>query len=608
MKKSVKNFGIFGILLAFAFVIIFSGFVYADNSVCCERLKTNSDGSGGQWCQMAPIDSCAIGTNPETGQSYKQAPTSCASTSFCSVGTCVNSQAGLCEEGISQIVCSQSNGGVWDERPASEIPSCRLGCCNLGSNGANLATEVRCSEMSSFYGLRVNFNSGITSELECLATAGGAEKGACVYETETKRSCSMITKSECNELQANISTSNTPEFYEGYLCSSEELEGVDCGPSEETRCVVGEDEVYFVDTCGNTANIYDANKQNDPSYWSRIIQKEDSCGFGSSNANSASCGNCGFNIGSTCKAYERGEKAQPAYGDFICKDLGCTYEGVKYQHGEQWCGEAPGTPKLSDPGQNGSYVFNKKGAVQNANKENLPGSVFTKLTCFNGEITIDNCYDGRQKVCIEDKINNFRNAACMPNTWQECYGITNEADCMDRDARKCTWLPNAYPFPAAGSSEVPKTSPSDIVVVPFVGGVGYELGGACVPLNAPGFDFWEGEGNGEAISSLGTIKCEYDIRWDAVNGYFFEDDKGQECLTGAGEGSEGGRNIRNDWLKLNLDRCLQIGDSGPKLNYLGYPGEAQIIAEKIFGDGAIGQQVIYDGKTMTGQTGGAKII
>ncbi|MCR4327136.1 MAG: hypothetical protein NUV46_00975 [Nanoarchaeota archaeon] len=596
MKKSVTKTRLLGILLAFAFILITLNFVSAENNVCCERIKTNSDGSGGQWCQMAPVEAC------DTSDGLRTAPTSCQSTEFCSVGTCVDIQKGLCESGVSSVVCGES-GGFFDERSPSEIPSCKLGCCVLGQNGANLATEVRCSEMSSLYGVNINFNPGITSELLCLATAGGAEKGACVYETETVRTCSMLSRSECNDLQGNISTANIPEFYEGYLCSSAELQGVDCGPSEETTCIIGEDEIYFVDTCGNTANIYDSSRQSDPLYWSKIIQKEDSCGAGNSNANSASCGNCNFYSGSTCKEYVRGETAQPAYGDFICKDLGCKYEEVSYQHGEQWCGEAPGTPKLTDPTQTGNYVFNGNSDAQDTKKENLPGSVFTKLTCFNGEITVDNCYDGRQKVCIEDEINGFKNAACMPNSWQECYGITNEGDCMDRNARKCNWLPEAYPFPTASSSEVPKTSPNDIFADYWSGsGSQYILAGACVPLNAPGFDFWKGEGNGEAISSLGTIVCEYDIRWSVANGYYFEEGKGRECLTSAEEGGDGGRKIRNDWLDINLARCLQIGDSGPKLNYLGYPGESQIIAEKILAGGVKGQQIAYDGKTMTGRT------
>jgi hypothetical protein len=33
-----------------------------------------------------------------------------------------------------------------------------------------------------------------------------------------------------------------------------------CGKTTNTVCVEGKDEVYFVDSCGNVANIYDASK------------------------------------------------------------------------------------------------------------------------------------------------------------------------------------------------------------------------------------------------------------------------------------------------------------------------------------------------------------
>src|SRR3990172_3768011 len=37
---------------------------------------------------------------------------------------------------------------------------------------------------------------------------------------------------------------------------------------QRTKCVEGKNEVYFVDSCENIANIYDAEKINDVAYWS----------------------------------------------------------------------------------------------------------------------------------------------------------------------------------------------------------------------------------------------------------------------------------------------------------------------------------------------------
>jgi len=80
-----------------------------------------------------------------------------------------------------------------------------------------------------------------------------------------QKTCQFITKKECSELNAG----NGTEFYEGVLCSAETL-GTDCGPSKETTCVDGRDEVFFTDSCGNLANIYDSSKINDKEYWTNV--------------------------------------------------------------------------------------------------------------------------------------------------------------------------------------------------------------------------------------------------------------------------------------------------------------------------------------------------
>ena len=41
--------------------------------------------------------------------------------------------------------------------------------------------------------------------------------------------------------------------------------------TKETTCIEGKDEVYFKDSCGNIANIYDSSKINDKGYWNKVI-------------------------------------------------------------------------------------------------------------------------------------------------------------------------------------------------------------------------------------------------------------------------------------------------------------------------------------------------
>jgi len=112
------------------------------------------------------------------------------------------------------------------------------------------------------YGLQTNFRTDLTNELVCIASTMSDVKGACVYEEDFSKTCQFITKKECSELNAG----NGTEFYEGVLCSAETL-GTDCGPSKETTCVDGRDEVFFTDSCGNLANIYDSSKINDKEYY-----------------------------------------------------------------------------------------------------------------------------------------------------------------------------------------------------------------------------------------------------------------------------------------------------------------------------------------------------
>ena len=77
----------------------------------------------------------------------------------------------------------------------------------------------------------------------------------------------------------------------------------------------------------------------------------------------------------------------------------------------------------------------------------MPGSTYERYSCYNGEITVDNCYDGRQKVCVESNVPTsdgkvFRNAACKLNAWQRCYDQKNETSCLNREVRDCKWVPS----------------------------------------------------------------------------------------------------------------------------------------------------------------------
>lgn len=418
-----------GLVLVFACLILVLPGVLAQNTFCAERT------TDGAWCQNVEEDRIDRGINPETGQPLRNAPTSCDATSFCRLGTCYDGEEGVCARNTPQVVCEQGEG-FWDEGVPESLPQCSLGCCLIGNQAAFVSNQ-RCKRLSSVYGLDIDFRTDINDEISCLLSVTSEEEGACVFEENFQRECKFTTKRECLDLGSGAT------FHEDLLCTAPELNTV-CARTEKTTCVQGRDEVFYTDSCGNVANIYDATKVEDANYWREVFSKEESCEPGSSNADSASCGNCDYFLGSTCKEYERGEDGRrPNVGDHVCRDLSCDFEGREYQHGETFCANSLGA------------------------SDNLPGSRHFRMVCYNGEITVEPCADYRQEVCLESNVEGFSSAACRANRWQDCSLQDKKKDCENTDRRDCSWVSNS------GDNR-------------------------CVPEFAPGFNFWSSDESGEA--------------------------------------------------------------------------------------------------------------
>lgn len=492
-------------LVSFSFAVLVKG-QEAGATVCCE--KTTS----GLYCQDVPAEQCA----PDV----KQIPTSCDSTSFCKGGTCYDSYEGTCLDNTPQIVCN-ANNGTWSEaRPAA----CNLGCCVLGDQAA-FVSLVRCKRLSGFLGLETNYKSDITDETKCVLSVAGKEKGACVYESEFETTCKFTTRDICD---SGVNETKG-DFYPGKLCSDEELK-TNCGPTENTMCVPGKDEVYFVDSCGNPANIYDASKINDKSYWANVVDKSESCNPNSANADSQTCGNCNYQLGGICRKSKKGE-TQPTYGDNICVDLNCknTKNGKSYKHGESWC------------------VFDDAGEI-NAGKASV-GSRFYKHICENGEEVVEPCADFRQEVCIEDEIETtlgkFSQAACRVNRWQDCTAQTNQDDCENSDKRDCTWI-KGIRLAVQQSGTVGGNSTQ----------IKGKTSGSCVPINPPGLNFWDGEET-KGICAQGNAQCVVTFEKGLFGGEKCVDNC--ECLDGS-------------WKKKHNAVCNALGDCGGNINWLGQEG------------------------------------
>jgi hypothetical protein len=488
------------------------------NTVCCEQTIS------GAYCQNVPASECSAES--------RAVPTSCESTSYCRAGTCYDSTEGTCLDNTPQLVCND-NGGIWSE---DFPPQCELGCCILGDQAAYVSL-VRCKKLSASLGLETNYDTSVGSELACVQKVQLQERGACVYEFEFEKTCEFNTRAECEgsgEVGSGSGngTASQGTFYAGKLCSAEEL-ATNCGPTTETTCVDGKDEVYFVDSCGNPANVYDSNKVNDLSYWGNVIEKEESCGFGTGSIESKSCGNCDYLKGSICRSENTASsnlgRTSPTYGDFVCADLNCkdTENGKEYRHGESWC------------------VYDDSGSFDDGG--NTVGSRFYKHICINGEEVLEQCNDFRAEVCIEDEINDFSQAACRVNRWQDCLGQVEQEDCENNDRRDCIWKEGVF-LQLNNSNQ---------------GGTG-----SCFPKNPPGFNFWE---DTETQNLCGQANAFCIVKFE--KGLF----GGEECV-------ENCECLEEDWEKQRIDSCTNLGDCGPSKNWLGQEGYKtgyKIISEKV---------------------------
>ena len=204
--KNKKEFIILAFLLFGILIFISSAFAVGEQVFCCEKTKKSA------WCQdVSNVAEC------ETSNGLKAVPTSCEATSYCKLGTCVNTQEGVCMENTPQRVCEQPvgeiAGGLWFNSKPDEIGQCKLGCCLIGEQAA-FTTQARCEQLSSLYGLQTDYRTDIQSEAECISSAFPETKGACVFDEELRKSCKFTTKKECQDISG---TEENAEFHENFL-------------------------------------------------------------------------------------------------------------------------------------------------------------------------------------------------------------------------------------------------------------------------------------------------------------------------------------------------------------------------------------------------------
>jgi len=533
------------VFLAFLLLVLALNFISAQEG-CCQ--KTNE----GAWCQMVEQDECASTI----------APTSCDSFSQCILGTCVNVNSGQCSSNVPKAAC-ESNGGFWDPRPKTEVQLngvnvCQDGCCSFGNNVA-FVSQTECIRLGSDYGVEVNFDSSIESESTCFSLANLQEEGACLFSENEGVSgegggnwftnlfggndeeeldplvfglgmtCRRTTREECNAIQDSF-------FEDGLLCTTPFL-GTNCAKSDITTCADG-DKVYFKDTCGNIANVYDEEMFSDnPNAWNSIMEdywtniQDPVCDL---TENPNGCGDCEILDGNICREYSRNTYGmplqKPEYGDYVCAGMGCEQdtngdgdigEDEKYLHGERWCAETHGTfNHLKVDPQTGEYDVDTYKKLLDPNDYNLPGSRYAMVSCYDGEIIQEPCRDFRNEICVEFEYETteFRGASCIINDWRTCFTNLEEEDCEDN--RTCKWV-EGYRF--------------DLVVATTQEERNQDEQGSCVPLFSPGFDFWNSEGDGVGICESAEIKEQvvYETHWTTKRNDFKDvpvKDAAQRCI------------------------------------------------------------------------------
>jgi hypothetical protein len=478
---SIKNFSVVLILGIF---LIFSLSHISAEPVCCQQL------SSGEWCQYADSSEC----NSELGMSS----TICQETSYCQLGTCVIADEGACMQNTPKSVC-ENKGGYWDQRPKDEIGICQNGCCFIGQETA-FVTQTECKQLATDYGIETSFRSDIQDELSCFSSSIPNVEGACIFEEEFSRGCKRLTKQDC--------LSSAGEFHEEFLCTAPHLE-TDCAKTENTICK--DDQVYFLDSCGNLANVYDSDLfENDEleyvveDYWTKI--RDPICSVDIEGKES--CGNCNYIDGTVCKEFDwkDGSTAEPDLGNYVCADLGCTYSTdgeteEEYEHGESWCAYSEGAyPGIEVNSLIGSFLQeNYSNILGDQSKYNLPGSRYVKLTCMNGEVIEEPCKDYRNEYCVESTYSEgFGVAECRANGWRECFSQTDQETCETE--HDCKWIPG---YRWDGYINTTNTDRKQ------------EIQGSCVPLISPGFNFWEEGNDGVSICSSASVTepVFYELHW-----------------------------------------------------------------------------------------------
>ncbi|MDH3353148.1 MAG: hypothetical protein OEL87_01755, partial [Nanoarchaeota archaeon] len=426
----------------------------------------------------------------------------CDTTSFCRKGCCFDENTGIYDSNVLESECPVS----WVNDPNCNLPGARLGCCILGDTSF-FETEGQCEVRTLSFAQGSNPIvdwRGDMSGTQCLMLSATQNEGACVSQSGD---CVFETEAQCYSHNGN--------FNENFLCTSPSLD-TNCERTSQTTCVDGKDGVYFIDSCGNRANIYDLDRVNDSTYWDTLLSPEEICGDNDMTAsvNSEACGNCNRFMGSTCDSASE-NNFNVRLGDFYCKDTSCMLGGVKYKNGESWCAY---DGKIGDG-------------------DDVVGSRHWKYVCSQGEINIEPCADYRNQICVQSNTDSssgtteFRNAACVANNWRECVTLNS----------------------AEGPGECADTLNCMVQTVNIADHFKFDM---CVPKYPGGFSLTNEryQKSAEGICGMATQTCTVVYAPNTWGG----------CHVAANEGC-----LHPEFYEQMNNLCRKLGDCGAEVNVIG---------------------------------------
>ena len=557
----------------FAFIlvaILMINFINAE--VCCEK---NLDGA---LCTTeSSAEKCDLSGN------LQAVSTTCDNTVYCDIGCCINTIEGSCTAGSPKEKCQQ-DGGNWVDSPLCDLPSCQQGCCEVEGGLTYFKNPTECNQIASVSGKETIFHADITDYFECASLSTSGIKGACVL----RNTATDVSRPECEIRNKKDCIGPGEEFHAGLLCTANSLQ-TKCVATTNTACSDDpkDDRVYFQDSCGNNANIYDANKYGDTNYWENIIDPELACSVEEEGA--GSCGNCGFPT-NVCKPDKRGDSINPVYGDYFCSPINCEYKNHKYSNGESFC--------AVDSIEDGVILtrdflnFTDKSPEEIMNylvNANVPGTEYLVLECDEGDIVASRCDSLRGEYCKEWEITDgFTHAMCEPNRWETCIYQTNKEDCEKEDNGGCAWVTQDF-FSILGLRKVPKeVAKGNKILIErnYPMNILDEASGTCVPKVSPGYNFWGGKLtpaevdvekvlDNQEMCSLANNVCtvEFDSSRTPSENSACEPIKKQDKF--------------DTWLKERLQFCGMMGDCGVKKNFIGELGLNSISPKKDFNLGNI---------------------